>query len=166
MGLFKRKGKAQEVTEGTKVTDLNFAISSPLTGELIPLSEVPDQVFSEKILGDGFAIIPTDGVVVSPIKGNVVQVFDTKHAITISNDEGVEVLIHFGIDTVTLQGKAFTAFVKSGDKVDAGTKLFKGDIEAIKSEGLSIVTPVIFTAPERSFNVEKANVLAGEVLKV
>lgn len=89
-------------------------IVSPLTGNVRSLENVPDPVFAQKMMGDGFAIEPTDGVVVSPIHGEVVQVFPTKHAVGLRSDQGLEILIHVGIDTVHMHGEGFEAYVKAG----------------------------------------------------
>ncbi|MDR6746307.1 PTS system D-glucosamine-specific IIC component [Bacillus pumilus] len=119
--------------------------ASPITGELHPITDVPDQVFSGKMMGDGFAILPTDGTVVSPVKGKILNVFPTKHAIGLQSDGGLEILIHFGIDTVSLKGEGFEAFVQEGDQVEIGQKLLEVDIDKIKSEVPSLMTPIVFT---------------------
>ena len=118
---------------------------SPMTGEIKPLSEVPDPVFSGKMMGDGFAVLPTHGTIVSPVKGKIVHLFPTKHAIGIESDSGREVLIHVGIDTVNLEGKGFEALVAQDDKVEIGQPLLNVDLEYISEHAPSIMTPVIFT---------------------
>ncbi|PLT27514.1 glucose-specific PTS transporter subunit IIBC [Peribacillus deserti] len=118
---------------------------SPLQGELKPITEVPDQVFSEKMMGDGFAIVPTEGTVVSPVDGTIVNLFPTKHAIGIESDAGREILIHVGIDTVKLEGKGFETLVSQGDKVKKGQPLLKVDLDYIGEHAASIITPIIFT---------------------
>ena len=92
-------------------------ILAPLTGKAVPLSEVPDSVFSEKVLGDGVAIIPADGKIVSPVDGEVISVADTRHAFGLRTADGVELLIHVGLETVHLNGACFQVFVKPGDQV-------------------------------------------------
>lgn len=119
--------------------------TAPITGEIHPITDVPDQVFSGKMMGDGFAILPSEGVVVSPIKGEVLNVFPTKHAIGLRSDGGREILIHFGIDTVSLKGEGFTAFVSEGDSVEPGQKLLEVDLEAVGAKVPSLMTPIIFT---------------------
>ena len=104
-----------------------------------------DSVFSEEILGKGGAIIPDDGHFVSPVRGTVAMVCDSKHAIGIQADNGSEILIHVGLDTVKLEGKYFTQLVKSGDHVEVGTPILDVEIEKIKEEGYDIVTPVIIS---------------------
>lgn len=120
-------------------------ISSPVAGEVVPLAKVNDETFAQEIMGKGIAVMPKDGRVVSPVDGAVQMVFKTKHAIGILSDEGAEILIHIGIDTVKLDGKYFKAHVKAGDIVKKGDLLVEFDKEAIKSEGYDVITPVIIT---------------------
>ncbi|WP_046180184.1 glucose-specific PTS transporter subunit IIBC [Domibacillus tundrae] len=130
---------------------------APISGELLPITEVPDPVFSGKMMGDGFAIKPSDGTVVSPVNGKIINVFPTKHAIGITADNGREVLIHFGIDTVKLNGEGFEALVSEGDVVTAGQPLLKVDLDYIADNATSTITPIIFTnlAEGQSVTVEK-----------
>ncbi|WP_034766084.1 glucose-specific PTS transporter subunit IIBC [Rossellomorea vietnamensis] len=123
----------------------NEKFVAPITGEIKDITEVPDQVFSGKMMGDGFAIVPTEGTIVSPITGKVVNVFPTKHAIGLESKAGREVLIHVGIDTVKLEGKGFEALVKEGDQVEAGQPLLEVDLDYIKANAPSIMTPIVFT---------------------
>ncbi|AST89810.1 MULTISPECIES: glucose-specific PTS transporter subunit IIBC [Sutcliffiella] len=118
---------------------------SPIAGEIMPLEEVPDQVFSQKLMGDGFAILPSEGTVVSPVDGKIVNLFPTKHAIGILSNSGHEILIHIGIDTVNLKGEGFEAFVAQGDTVSKGQQLVKFDLSFVKQNAPSILTPIIFT---------------------
>lgn len=120
-----------------------LVIKSPLKGKVIPLSEVNDEVFSAEILGKGVAIIPEEGVVVSPVEGTIEAVLDSKHAIAIKSRDGIEILIHVGIDTVNLGGKYYNNFVKVGDNVKVGDKLLEFDIEEIINNGYEITTPVL-----------------------
>ncbi|WP_409252674.1 glucose-specific PTS transporter subunit IIBC [Bacillus sp. SCS-153A] len=123
----------------------NEKFVSPITGEIKDLSEVPDQVFSQKMMGDGFAILPSEGIIVSPVEGKVVNVFPTKHAIGLESKGGKEVLIHVGIDTVKLQGEGFESLINEGDQVEAGQPLLKVDLDYIKNNAPSTITPIIFT---------------------
>jgi PTS system D-glucosamine-specific IIC component len=123
----------------------DFRFAAPLQGELKSITEVPDAVFSEKMMGDGFAIVPTSGTIVSPVDGKVVNLFPTKHAIGLLSDSGYEILIHVGIDTVNLKGEGFEALVKEDDRVKIGQGLLKVDFDAIKDKVPSIMTPVVFT---------------------
>ncbi|OAH61213.1 PTS glucose transporter subunit IIA [Domibacillus aminovorans] len=125
------------------LNDQDFVM--PIEGEIIPITEVEDPVFSEKMMGDGFAIIPTNGSVVSPVDGEIMNVFPTKHAIGIKSKQGYEILIHVGLETVNLKGEGFTALVKEGDQISKGTELLTFDLEYIKNSAPSTVTPVIFT---------------------
>ncbi|GAE26126.1 PTS system [Halalkalibacter wakoensis JCM 9140] len=120
-------------------------VSAPLTGKILELSEVPDPVFSQKMMGDGMAIDPVEGEVVSPVDGEIVQVFPTKHAVGIKTKSGVEVLIHIGLETVNLNGEGFEAFVKAGDKVKRGDKLIAFDLDIIREKAASTITPIIVT---------------------
>lgn len=121
------------------------SIPAPLEGRVLPLSEVSDAAFSQGVLGKGMAVEPTKGVVTSPVNGVVETIFPTKHAVGLTSDSGIEVLIHIGMDTVQLEGKYFTAFVESGDRVTAGQKLITFDMEKIKDAGYSLVTPVVIS---------------------
>ncbi|MYL35282.1 PTS glucose transporter subunit IICBA [Pontibacillus yanchengensis] len=127
----------------TAADELNFV--SPLTGNVMSISDVPDEVFSGKMMGDGFAIHPTDGEIVSPVDGKVLNVFPTKHALGLLAEDGTEILIHFGIDTVSLKGEGFESFVEEGDEVKQGQTLMKVDIESVQEQVPSIVTPIVFT---------------------
>ncbi|MBL4963126.1 beta-glucoside-specific PTS transporter subunit IIABC [Bacillus halotolerans] len=120
-------------------------IHSPIKGEVKALSEVNDGVFSAGIMGKGFAIEPEEGEVVSPVYGSVTTIFKTKHAIGITSDQGAEILIHIGLDTVKLEGQWFTAHVKEGDKVTPGDPLVSFDLEQIIAAGYDVITPVIVT---------------------
>lgn len=120
-------------------------ICSPVKGKLAPLSSVNDPTFAEEILGKGAAVIPENGNFVSPVKGTIQTVFDTKHAIGITSDTGVELLIHVGLDTVNLKGKFYEALVKDGDAVEVGTPILKADLDGIKKAGYDIITPVLVT---------------------
>lgn len=130
-------------------------ILAAMTGDVIDITQVPDEMFADKIIGDGIAINPTDGVVVSPVKGEIIQVFPTKHALGIKTKEGLEILIHIGIDTVELKGEGFKTYIKAGDKVEAGDKLLKIDLDFIKKSGKSTISPIIITNMEKVKNIFK-----------
>ncbi|BFK80704.1 glucose-specific PTS transporter subunit IIBC [Clostridium baratii] len=125
--------------------DLPEDILCPLTGEVLKLSMVPDKVFAEKMMGDGFAIDPTGGTVIAPVSGEVTSLFATKHAVGITSDNGLEILIHVGMDTVSLGGEGITAFIKQGDRVKVGDKLLEVDFDLIKDKVPSLITPIVFT---------------------
>lgn len=120
-------------------------ILAPIEGRVVSLSQVNDVTFSEEIMGKGAAIIPSIGKAVSPVNGVISALFETKHAIGIKSDDGAEILIHIGLDTVKLKGKHFKAHVKAGDKVKTGDLLVEFDIAAIKKEGYEVITPVLVT---------------------
>lgn len=141
----------------------------PMSGTLRYLEDVPDLVFSEKLMGDGFAIEPVNGTVVSPINGKVINIFPTKHAIGLEADNGREVLIHIGLETVNLKGEGFEVFVKEGDRVTAGQKLVEADLAAIGPHVPSLLTPVVFTnlgSAERVIFQEGKKVKAKQKNKV
>ena len=121
----------------------NITIYSPIEGEACSLDEVNDPVFKEKILGEGIAVKPHKGQVFSPVDGTVALLFETKHAISIQSEQGTEILIHVGLDTVNLKGAFFTAYVKTNDKVKAGDLLLEFDMEKIKEAGYDLITPVV-----------------------
>ncbi|MGI2278218.1 glucose-specific PTS transporter subunit IIBC [Staphylococcus cohnii] len=127
------------------VTVEGETIYAPLKGRTVPLNEVPDQVFSDKLMGDGLAIYPDNGEVVAPFDGTVELVFPTKHAIGLKSESGVEVLIHFGLETVGLQGEGFTVHVDSGDTIVKGQSLMTVDLDYIKTHAKSDITPIIVT---------------------
>lgn len=131
--------------QGKDAADVADSFVAPIKGELVPITEVPDPVFSGKMMGDGFAIIPSEGTVVSPVDGKIVNLFPTKHAIGILADSGREILIHFGIDTVKLKGEGFEALVAENDQVTKGQPLLKVDLEYIKENATSTITPIVFT---------------------
>ena len=121
------------------------AVYSPLEGKLIPMTEVPDETFASKALGDGVAVIPEKGCVYAPFDGEVEMVYDTGHAIGLVREDGMEVLIHVGINTVELGGKYYTAKVSNGQKIKKGDLLLEFDMDEIAKAGYSLVTPVIVT---------------------
>lgn len=145
-------------------------LAAPFAGEISELQDVPDEAFAQKMLGDGFAIIPEENVVKSPCAGEIVQIFSTGHAVGIKTKKGLEVLVHIGIDTVKLDGEGFTKLVKNGDQVEVGTPLIEVDLDFIKENAPSISTPVIITNMEKVKSMEllkKERVEAGtKVLKI
>lgn len=120
-------------------------IYSPIEGEVVKLEDVNDEAFSSGILGRGIAIIPNIGKIVSPVNGIISMVFETNHAIAITSNEGVEILIHIGIDTVELKGRGFESHIKKGDLVKVGQLLMNVDIDFIKSNGYDITSPIVIT---------------------
>lgn len=134
----------KKLTVPTKQEEKDFI--SPMQGRLMPLTEVEDQVFSQGLMGDGFAVELKDGQVLAPFSGEVVMTFPTKHAYGLRREDGLEVLIHIGMDTVQLNGEGFESYVQQGDQVVQGQVLAKVDIDYVLSQGKSIVSPVVFTS--------------------
>lgn len=151
MGLFQKK-------------IASHLIVAQQTGKIIPLTEVPDPVFSGKVLGDGIGIIPAENKVVAPISGTIVQIADTLHAICIEGDDGLEVLVHLGLETVKLKGKGFTCHVKTGQHVLAGDLIMEMDIQQIQQAGLNVVTPCVISNMDKvqKFTIFSGNTEAGE----
>ena len=118
-------------------------IYAPIAGEAVAITEVPDPTFAEGMLGNGIAIMPTDGKVCAPVNGTVETVFDTGHAVTLVSESGMEILIHVGLETVGLNGAPFQVMVKNGQAVKKGDILMIADLEAIKAAGLPTITPVL-----------------------
>ena len=125
------------------MSEKNITIVSPANGTAVTLEQVPDAVFADKILGDGMAVIPSDGKFVSPIDGEVASVADSLHAIGFQTEDGLDVLIHIGLDTVKLNGEGFQVFVNVGDKVKKGDLVAEVDLEVLANNGLNPITPVI-----------------------
>lgn len=143
---------------------IGIQILSPLTGTAVPLEDVPDPVFSQKIIGDGIAVLPRDGRLVSPVDGEVVSVADTLHAYGLRSDEGIEVMVHFGLETVSLKGEFFTCHVKPGDKVKAGDLLAEADLKGLEEKQVNTITPVLICGgmEGRSMNAALGPVTAGK----
>ncbi|WP_379966712.1 glucose-specific PTS transporter subunit IIBC [Ectobacillus sp. sgz5001026] len=164
------KGRTPQVVKEvapTKTVNTNVVeeLIAPMHGKLLPITEVPDQVFSGKMMGDGFAIEPTEGTIVSPVNGEIVNVFPTKHAIGILSEGGKEILIHIGIDTVKLNGEGFELLVAQGDKVTQGQALLKVDLDFVKKNAPSIISPVVFTNLQEGQQVilkKQGSVVKGE----
>ena len=116
---------------------------APMAGKAVPITEVPDPTFAEGMLGNGIAIEPADGKVYAPCDATVDMMFTTGHAVSLVADCGAEILIHVGLETVSLEGKPFTVHVANGDKVKKGQLLLEADLEAIKAAGLPIITPML-----------------------
>ena len=124
------------------------------TGKTVPLSSVPDEVFAQELLGKGIAIEPTDGRFFAPVSGEVTSVVDSLHAYTVLSNNGTDVLVHIGVDTVSLAGKGFISHVRVGEKVVAGQLIAEADIDLIRSRGLSAICSVVVTEPENIENIE------------
>lgn len=138
-GLFKKNKTDKKET-------LNFV--APVDGKTMDLSDVPDPVFAQKMAGDGLAIDATGDIIVAPCDGDLTLVFKTKHAFAMTLDNGIELLVHIGIETVSLNGEGFEQLAEAGTKVKAGTPIIKIDREFIKSKNLPLVTPILITNPD------------------
>ncbi|MGL5694386.1 MAG: glucose-specific PTS transporter subunit IIBC [Peptostreptococcaceae bacterium] len=160
--------KVEKISEEIEVSSNDEEILSLTNGEILPLEEVPDDVFSSKLMGDGFAVKSSDGKMYSPVNGTVGVIFPTKHAIIIESEGGKEILIHMGIETVKLEGKGFELFVEVGSKVKAGDKLANMDLEFIEENANSIITPVIFTnlAPDENIVINTGKAKAKESKRI
>ena len=151
--LFKKDTiQEQKTTEAPKAevkeTAKTVKFVAPMTGKSLPLSETPDPVFAQKMAGDGLAMMPEADIVVAPADGELTLVFNTKHAFAMTLENGIELLIHIGIETVTLNGEGFEQLAQAGTKVKAGDPIIKIDREFIKSKGLPLTTPVLITNPD------------------
>ncbi len=156
-GFLKKKPEVE-------VNDTLYAVAK---GNLIPISEVNDPVFSQKMMGDGYAVIPEEGTIYAPVEGEVLSVFQTKHAIGIKMTNGLEILLHMGIDTVELNGAPFTIKVQAGDKVTNGTVVAIADLAAIKAAGKATDMVVVITNMDavQSFDLTKTGTVApGEAV--
>ncbi|MFS0786383.1 PTS glucose transporter subunit IIA [Shouchella sp. 1P09AA] len=139
-------------------------IHAPINGTAVAIEEVPDPTFGQKMIGDGLAIEPKEGKVVAPIDGKVVQVFPTKHAFGIETDNGAELLVHIGLETVAMNGEGFTAHVQEGDKVKAGDVIIEFDLDLVKERAAHTITPIVVTNHDQ-FSLEKladGDVVANE----
>lgn len=154
-----------------KIDDAYFELKSPIKGKAVPLINVPDEVFSKKMLGEGIAIIPSDSenTVYSPCKGKVTEITESKHAICIQAENGAEILVHIGLDTVNLGGEHFELLVKKGANVSQGQKLVKFDQQALKGKGYNLITPVIITNydqySEFAFNENEEVTLSDTIIR-
>jgi PTS system D-glucosamine-specific IIA component/PTS system glucose-specific IIA component len=156
------KKKKEEIVQ-SKLYNLVSAVN----GRLLSLSEVPDPVFAEKMAGDGVAIDPTGDIIVAPADGELTLVFNTKHAFALTLDNGIELLVHVGIDTVSLQGEGFEQLAEVGIKVKAGTPILKINRDLIRSKGLSLITPILITNPDITSSIvtnESIDTIAGETV--
>jgi len=132
-------------------------ILSPADGDIVQLEEVPDEVFSQKMAGDGIAIMPRSNTFVAPVAGTVTKIFSTNHAFSIKTKSGLEVMVHIGLDTVALNGEGFKRLVEEGAEVSIGKPIISADLEFIASKGKNIVTPIVL-------NHEKELVITTDII--
>lgn len=147
----------QQTTAGDTISSARHNLKSPLSGKVLPLSDVPDKVFSSGAMGKGLAIDPEKGELIAPADGEIMTIFPTGHAVGLTTKDGIEILMHIGMDTVELEGQGFETFVKQGDQVKAGDLLVRFDIEAIKAAGYSVITPIVITNTEHFADVLELN---------
>jgi PTS system glucose-specific IIA component len=145
-GFFKKDDKKEKIPVEKEI------LYSPANGVVVPVSDVADPVFSQKMMGDGFAVIPADGNIYSPAKGKVLSVFPTKHAVGILLDSGLELLLHMGLDTVELNGKPFEIFVKEGQALTADTLIAKVDLAQLQEAGKDSAMVVVITNMDKVKN--------------
>lgn len=130
-------------------------IIAPLSGEIVNIEDVPDVVFSEKIVGDGIAIRPTGDTIVAPVNGKIGKIFETNHAFSIESEDGVELFVHFGIDTVELKGEGFTRLAEEDQIVKAGDPIIKFDLAFLEERAKSVLTPVVISNMDEISNLAK-----------
>ncbi|MFH7565523.1 PTS glucose transporter subunit IIA [Oceanimonas smirnovii] len=152
MGLFDKLKKM--VSDDTNVADA-IEVFAPLSGEIVPLEEVPDVVFAEKIVGDGLAIKPSGNKMVAPCNGTIGKIFETNHAFSIESESGLELFVHFGIDTVELKGEGFTRVAQEGQQVKKGDTILEFDLPLLEQKAKSTLTPVIISNMDEVKNLEK-----------
>lgn len=139
---------------------------SPLNGQLVAISEVKDPVFSQKMMGDGFAIVPSSNEVVSPVDATIEVLFPTGHAIGLKTNDGVEILIHLGIDTVKSKSNSFKLLKQVGDKVSAGDSIIQMNLKQLINEGYNMTTPIIFLSGQKLKEMDSRSVQLKEPIEV
>lgn len=118
-------------------------IASPVDGQIVALESVEDEVFSQKLVGDGVAVLPVSNIFSAPIKGTISKIFSTNHAYSIKSDKDLEVMVHIGLDTVALEGEGFVRLLEEGTKVEVGDAIIKADLTYIKEQSKDIITPIV-----------------------
>ncbi|MFE5654460.1 PTS glucose transporter subunit IIA [Streptomyces cyaneofuscatus] len=151
---------AERRTGGRSASATTVDVFAPVSGEIVALEDVPDVTFAEKLVGDGVAIRPTDSWLRAPVDGVIGKIWETNHAFTIESDEGLEVLVHFGIDTVELKGEGFRRVAREGERVGRGTIVIELDLPLLEERAKSTLTPVVISNMERVTGLTKS---AGDV---
>lgn len=154
MGFFDSLKKA--VTGSTQTAD-TIDIVAPISGEIVAIEDVPDVVFAEKIVGDGIAIRPNGNKMVAPCDGEIGKIFETNHAFSLESDTGIELFVHFGIDTVELKGEGFTRIAEEGQKVKAGETIIEFDLEFLTEKAKSVLTPVVISNMDEIKELQKVS---------
>jgi len=152
MGFFDSLKKAMT---GSTPSSNTIDMIAPISGEIVAIEDVPDVVFAEKIVGDGIAIRPTGNKMVAPCDGEIGKIFETNHAFSLESDSGIELFVHFGIDTVELKGQGFTRIAQEGQKVKAGETIIEFDLEFLTKNAKSILTPVVISNMDEIKELQK-----------
>ncbi|MGL4861165.1 MAG: PTS glucose transporter subunit IIA [Enterobacteriaceae bacterium] len=163
MGLF---DKLKALVSDDKKSGGDIEIIAPLSGEIVNIEDVPDVVFAEKIVGDGVAIKPSGDKMVAPVAGTIGKIFETNHAFSIESDSGIEMFVHFGIDTVELKGEGFKRIAEEGQKVKAGDTIIEFDLPLLQSKAKSVLTPIVISNMDEIKQLTKLSgtVTAGETV--
>lgn len=154
MGFFSR---IRRLISGAPTIEGGIAIHAPVTGEIYPIEKVPDVVFAEKIVGDGIAIDPEGDTICAPIDGTIGKIFETNHAFSIESPQGLELFVHFGVGTVELRGNGFKRLAEEGQQVKAGDPILAFDLEYLKGQVDSLLTPVVLANMEDIRFLEKSH---------
>ncbi|CAN5310231.1 hypothetical protein BH20ACT22_BH20ACT22_05230 [soil metagenome] len=143
---------------------MTIALASPFTGKVVPLEEVADDVFSQRVMGDGVAVLPSEGRVVAPVAGTVGKLFEGGHGFAIETPEGLQVLVHVGLETVHLKGDGFTVKTNEGDEVAAGDEMVTVDLDRMRELGIDMVSPVVVISGQDVTVSASDEVSAGDPL--
>lgn len=157
MGLF---DKLKSLVSEDKSSSGSIEIIAPLSGEIVNIEDVPDVVFAEKIVGDGIAIKPAGNKIVAPVDGTIGKIFETNHAFSIESDDGIELFVHFGIDTVELKGEGFKRIAEEGQTVKKGDLIIEFDLALLEEKAKSVLTPVVISNMDE---IKELNKLTGAV---
>ena len=157
MGLF---DKLKSLVSEDKSSSGSIEIIAPLSGEIVNIEDVPDVVFAEKIVGDGIAIKPAGNKIVAPVDGTIGKIFETNHAFSIESDDGIELFVHFGIDTVELKGEGFKRIAEEGQAVKKGDLVIEFDLDLLEEKAKSVLTPVVISNMDE---IKELNKLTGSV---
>lgn len=165
--ILSKRELSKKENEEAVITDNKTIITAPLKGRVAPVSDAPDEIFAQKMMGDGVVIFPTDNLLTAPIDGEISMIFPTKHALGMRGNDGTEILIHVGLDTVKLEGKPFNVLVSEGQKVKQGDKLMEIDFKMIEANGCLTATPIIITSQNKFEISNLGNVeLNQEIIKL
>ncbi|MDX7986032.1 PTS glucose transporter subunit IIA [Xenorhabdus sp. 12] len=161
MGLL---DKLKSLVSDDKKNSGSIEIIAPLSGEIVNIEDVPDVVFAEKIVGDGIAIKPAGNKIVAPVDGTIGKIFETNHAFSIESDSGIELFVHFGIDTVELKGEGFKRIAEEGQRVQKGDLVLEFDLAFLEERAKSTLTPVVISNMDEIKELSKVNgsVVVGE----